>query len=131
MELVVVINFNQAMTVASLVIPSKIKIVFLCTEITVIVRYALTTHNVHGGRNLQRMTVDLVFPFPQNDGGQPIVPVHPVHRILQRVAIFRHPYNTIFRHPYNTISRCLRVTPLTLGYLKCVKHNLSKSILHL
>jgi len=59
------------------------------------------THNVHGRRNHQRVTVTAfsifvhchnMFPFPQNNGGQTRFPVHPVHRFLQRVAIYRHPY---------------------------------------
>ena len=55
-------------------------------------RHLWITHNVHGGSNLQIRTVDLVFPFPHHNGGQKIVPVDPVHRFHQRVAIFWHPY---------------------------------------
>ena len=47
------------------------------------------TDNVHGGKNLQLIAVDLVFPFPHHNGGQPIVPVDPAHRFLQRLAIHR------------------------------------------
>jgi hypothetical protein len=59
-----------------------------------IFRHPRVTHNVHVGSNLQISTVNLMFPCPHHNGGQPIVPVHPAHRFLQRVAMSRHKQGT-------------------------------------